>query len=161
MFVCVCVCVCMCLSVYTWVYVCLYWWLWLCVCLRACVISIVHGVWTGWSEWADCTASCHSSLDSTTSRLRSCSNPAPSSNPAGNKCPGKGTEKKKCDKLPNCPGTPVCLSIYLSVCLLLCFSPFCLPLSLTVCLPLCLYLSACMSDSMTECMCVVSDFTCR
>ncbi|CAL8316399.1 unnamed protein product [Arctogadus glacialis] len=68
------------------------------ICMKPCP---VHGVWTGWAEWADCTASCHSNRDSTRSRLRSCSNPAPSSD--GNKCLGEGTDRLKCDELPNCP----------------------------------------------------------
>ncbi|CAL8271243.1 unnamed protein product [Lota lota] len=70
------------------------------VCRNTCP---VHGVWSGWAAWTECSTTCHSSLDSIRSRWRSCSNPAPSSNPNGNNCQGDFRENKKCDELPNCP----------------------------------------------------------
>ncbi|KAK0154522.1 Properdin [Merluccius polli] len=64
----------------------------------------VHGVWTGWSAWGDCSASCHSSrASSVRTRLRSCSNPAPSAHPHAKQCPGASRDEKKCDEIPNCP----------------------------------------------------------
>ncbi|KAM9718974.1 properdin-like isoform 2-T2 [Menidia menidia] len=64
----------------------------------------VHGLWTGWSPWSECSSSCipPGKIPSRT-RRRSCTNPAPSSAPPGQACPGQPQEAGNCDFLPHCP----------------------------------------------------------
>uniref|UniRef100_A0A1A8MP22 Complement factor properdin n=3 Tax=Nothobranchius pienaari TaxID=704102 RepID=A0A1A8MP22_9TELE len=63
----------------------------------------VHGVWSGWSNWGECTASCiPQGRPPTRSRQRSCTNPAPSSNPLGRDCEGDNIQTENCDHLPPC-----------------------------------------------------------
>ena len=57
----------------------------------------VHGQWTAWSLWSDCSKTCSSG---TQSRGRTCSNPPPQH--AGKKCPGNSSEDRHCDLGP-CP----------------------------------------------------------
>ncbi|XP_056144219.1 properdin-like [Lampris incognitus] len=71
------------------------------VCKSTCP---VHGVWTGWSSWGQCSTSCiPEGRASVRTRHRSCSNPAPSSDPPGRSCPEATTEAEPCDHLPHCP----------------------------------------------------------
>ncbi|KAM6913523.1 properdin-like isoform 2-T2 [Lycodopsis pacificus] len=68
----------------------------------------VHGGWSRWSGWHDCSGSCISDvIVPSRVRHRSCSSPAPSNDtvPSGNSCPGDGFQIKDCSELPNCPGT--------------------------------------------------------
>ncbi|KAM4552083.1 properdin-like [Odontesthes bonariensis] len=64
----------------------------------------VHGFWSGWSNWGDCSASCISEGQKlpTRTRHRSCSNPAPSSSPPGQACPGQANDVGNCEFLPYC-----------------------------------------------------------
>ncbi|XP_041848471.1 properdin-like isoform X3 [Melanotaenia boesemani] len=69
----------------------------------------VHGIWSSWLGWSQCSGSCINNQDSgivmpTRMRQRSCSNPAPSNdtNPHGNTCPGDSFERQDCSELPNC-----------------------------------------------------------
>ncbi|XP_026179920.1 properdin-like isoform X2 [Mastacembelus armatus] len=68
----------------------------------------VHGGWTSWSSWSQCSGSCiddqHGKVPSRV-RNRSCSSPAPSSDtePPGDRCPGDGIQVQDCSELPNCP----------------------------------------------------------
>ncbi|XP_024120845.1 properdin [Oryzias melastigma] len=71
------------------------------VCQSSCP---VHGFWSGWSNWGDCSSSCH--LDSklaTRTRQRFCSNPSPSVNPPGQSCPDQNSQSEICNDLPFCP----------------------------------------------------------
>ncbi|XP_068191930.1 properdin-like isoform X2 [Antennarius striatus] len=65
----------------------------------------VDGVWTGWSSWSDCSPpSCVlQGQTSVRSHHRSCSNPAPSSNPPGIGCQGNDKEAETCNNVPPCP----------------------------------------------------------
>ncbi|XP_017285004.1 properdin [Kryptolebias marmoratus] len=64
----------------------------------------VHGFWTGWSNWGECSSSCvPQNQPSFRTRHRSCSNPAPSPNPRGQACEGEDTQRVNCDFLPHCP----------------------------------------------------------
>ncbi|KAF7653808.1 hypothetical protein LDENG_00078230 [Lucifuga dentata] len=70
----------------------------------------VHGGWSSWSHWSQCSASCIVEKGSdvivpTRVRHRSCTSPAPSSDtvPPGNSCPGDSSQVQKCSELPNCP----------------------------------------------------------
>ncbi|KAM6913524.1 properdin-like isoform 3-T3 [Lycodopsis pacificus] len=66
----------------------------------------VHGGWSRWSGWHDCSGSCISDvIVPSRVRHRSCSSPAPSNDtvPSGNSCPGDGFQIKDCSELPNCP----------------------------------------------------------
>ncbi|XP_031735765.1 properdin-like isoform X3 [Anarrhichthys ocellatus] len=66
----------------------------------------VHGGWSRWSGWRDCSGSCISDvIVPSRVRYRSCSSPAPSNDtvPSGNSCPGDGFQTKDCSELPNCP----------------------------------------------------------
>ncbi|XP_072219621.1 properdin-like [Leuresthes tenuis] len=71
------------------------------VCQSPCP---VHGFWSGWSNWGDCSASCISEGQKlpTRTRRRSCSNPAPSSSPPGQACPGQANEVSNCEFLAHC-----------------------------------------------------------
>ncbi|XP_075339247.1 properdin-like [Odontesthes bonariensis] len=71
------------------------------VCRSPCP---VHGFWSGWSNWGDCSASCISEGQKlpTRTRHRSCSNPAPSSSPPGQACPGQANDVGNCEFLPYC-----------------------------------------------------------
>ncbi|XP_041847336.1 properdin-like [Melanotaenia boesemani] len=64
----------------------------------------VHGVWTNWSNWSECSAACilQGEIPKRT-RRRSCTNPAPSSNPAGQPCNGEDSQVEDCTRLPYCP----------------------------------------------------------
>ncbi|XP_008432966.1 properdin [Poecilia reticulata] len=71
------------------------------VCSSPCP---VHGVWSGWSNWGDCSSSCiPPGRASLRTRHRSCSNPAPSLNPPGNECQGDNSQTEHCNHLPHCP----------------------------------------------------------
>ncbi|KAK5856858.1 hypothetical protein PBY51_008424 [Eleginops maclovinus] len=63
----------------------------------------VDGFWSGWSVWGECSSSCIPEGPAPVrARHRFCSNPAPSSSPPGNSCPGDGTETETCNHLPHC-----------------------------------------------------------
>uniref|UniRef100_A0A671W656 Properdin-like n=1 Tax=Sparus aurata TaxID=8175 RepID=A0A671W656_SPAAU len=71
----------------------------------------VHGVWSSWSCWSQCSGSCINDQSDdvivpSRKRHRSCSKPAPSSDtvPPGNRCPGDDVQVQDCSELPNCPG---------------------------------------------------------
>ncbi|XP_035990446.1 properdin [Fundulus heteroclitus] len=71
------------------------------VCKSPCP---VHGFWSGWSNWGDCSSSCIPPRgESFRTRHRSCSNPAPSLNPPGNGCQGDDSDRENCNHLPHCP----------------------------------------------------------
>ncbi|XP_037537865.1 properdin [Nematolebias whitei] len=71
------------------------------VCQSPCP---VHGFWSGWSNWGECSSSCiPQNQFSSRTRHRSCSNPTPSSNPRGHACEGEATQRENCDHLPYCP----------------------------------------------------------
>uniref|UniRef100_A0A3P9JS75 Complement factor properdin n=1 Tax=Oryzias latipes TaxID=8090 RepID=A0A3P9JS75_ORYLA len=71
------------------------------VCQSPCP---VHGIWSGWSNWGECSSSCHlESKPATKTRQRSCSNPSPSSNPPGQNCPDQNSQTERCNDLPVCP----------------------------------------------------------
>ncbi|PWA30115.1 hypothetical protein CCH79_00009766 [Gambusia affinis] len=71
------------------------------VCKSPCP---VHGVWSGWSNWGDCSSTCiPPGRASLRTRHRSCSNPAPSLNPPGNECQGDNSQTEHCNHLPHCP----------------------------------------------------------
>ncbi|MED6255477.1 hypothetical protein ATANTOWER_010375, partial [Ataeniobius toweri] len=71
------------------------------VCKSPCP---VHGFWSGWSNWGDCSSSCLlPNRGSVRTRHRSCSNPAPSLNPPGNGCQGDDSQNENCNHMPNCP----------------------------------------------------------
>ncbi|XP_074553123.1 properdin-like [Halichoeres trimaculatus] len=66
----------------------------------------VHGGWTAWSDWSQCSGSCISNQGAPVRmRTRTCSNPAPSFDtvPHGNGCPGDSSQEVVCSELPNCP----------------------------------------------------------
>ncbi|XP_028313917.1 properdin [Gouania willdenowi] len=66
----------------------------------------VHGFWTGWSAWSECSSSCiPEGQVPFRAKQRSCSNPAPSSNPPGQPCIGKPTHQEKCQKMTPCAVT--------------------------------------------------------
>lgn len=57
----------------------------------------IHGNWTAWSQWSDCSKTC---ANGTRSRNRTCSSPVPQF--GGRNCSGEVTEIKSCIKAP-CP----------------------------------------------------------
>lgn len=59
----------------------------------------VHGGWTSWSSWSQCSASCGVAVKS---RRRSCTNPAPQH--GGRVCVGLDHSEIYCHQLPPCPG---------------------------------------------------------
>ncbi|XP_047427289.1 properdin-like [Mugil cephalus] len=73
-----------------------------CTSLNACP---VHGGWSPWSSWSDCSGSCIDATTPTRERWRSCSDPAPSSDtePHGKSCPGDDSQTQSCSEIPNCP----------------------------------------------------------
>ncbi|XP_018516956.1 properdin [Lates calcarifer] len=73
------------------------------VCKSTCPVD---GFWSGWSSWGECSASCIPQGGAPTrTRHRSCSNPAPSSNPPGRGCQDDSRQKavENCNQLPHCP----------------------------------------------------------
>ncbi|KAJ0000663.1 hypothetical protein NQD34_005683 [Periophthalmus magnuspinnatus] len=64
----------------------------------------VHGGWSAWSEWFECSGSCISLHGATPirERLRSCSSPPPSVLPPGDDCPGDSLQTQQCTELPHC-----------------------------------------------------------
>ncbi|XP_034566850.1 properdin-like [Notolabrus celidotus] len=71
------------------------------ICQSPCPVD---GFWSGWSNWGECSSSCipQSSVPTRT-RQRTCSNPAPSSNPPGRSCEGEDKQADICNHLPHCP----------------------------------------------------------
>ncbi|KAL3986470.1 xylulokinase [Sarotherodon galilaeus] len=64
----------------------------------------VDGFWSGWSSWGECSGSCiPQGRAIRRTRQRSCSNPAPSSNPPGQNCQGDSHQTENCNHLPFCP----------------------------------------------------------
>lgn len=64
----------------------------------------VDGFWSGWSSWGECSSSCiPQGRAPVRTRHRSCSNPAPSSNPPGSGCNGDDRQTQNCLQLPHCP----------------------------------------------------------
>uniref|UniRef100_A0A3Q2PXK6 Properdin n=1 Tax=Fundulus heteroclitus TaxID=8078 RepID=A0A3Q2PXK6_FUNHE len=66
----------------------------------------VHGSWSTWTAWSQCSGSCISDTNvPSRERQRACSSPAPSTDtvPPGNQCPGDAFERQDCSELPNCP----------------------------------------------------------
>ncbi|XP_022081548.1 hemicentin-1-like isoform X2 [Acanthaster planci] len=57
----------------------------------------VHGQWSEWSPWSECSATCGDTL----SRFRGCNSPAPRF--GGNQCVGEGREVRWCNDRRNCP----------------------------------------------------------
>ncbi|XP_041634380.1 properdin [Cheilinus undulatus] len=71
------------------------------VCQSPCPVD---GLWTGWSNWGECSSSCiRQGSVPTRTRQRTCSNPAPSSNPRGVSCQGEDRQTENCNHLPRCP----------------------------------------------------------
>ncbi|XP_029014444.1 properdin-like [Betta splendens] len=63
----------------------------------------VDGFWSGWSGWSECSASCVSpSQIPSRTRFRFCTNPAPSSSPAGRACAGERQQVEQCQHLHHC-----------------------------------------------------------
>ncbi|KAL1021140.1 hypothetical protein UPYG_G00009320 [Umbra pygmaea] len=76
--------------------------------IQPCVVDQVcptNGGWSNWGNWQPCSRTCvgEDFPTPTQQRYRSCTNPAPSSVPPGDKCPGLGSDTKTCDDLPPCP----------------------------------------------------------
>lgn len=68
----------------------------------------VHGGWTSWSAWSQCSATCGVAVKS---RRRSCTNPAPQH--GGRVCVGVDHNEIYCHLLPPCPGKLNLGNIYL------------------------------------------------
>jgi hypothetical protein len=59
----------------------------------------VNGVWTDWSDWGSCGATCGEGVEH--KRIRSCTDPAPSC--YGDQCDGDSEIAENCNLTP-CPG---------------------------------------------------------
>ncbi|CAF90479.1 unnamed protein product [Tetraodon nigroviridis] len=71
------------------------------VCQGTCPVD---GLWSGWSQWGECSSSCNpQGRQATRSRHRSCTNPAPSASPPGRSCAGDQRQVQSCGLLPSCP----------------------------------------------------------
>ena len=68
----------------------------LSICLHP-LFPAVHGGWTRWSEWTECSTTCN---DGTQTRTRSCTNPEPMY--GGDDCEGEWVENRNCF-LKHCP----------------------------------------------------------
>ncbi|KAL6102345.1 cfp [Pungitius sinensis] len=69
-------------------------------CQRPCPVA---GVWSSWSSWAQCSSSCiPEGRAPIRNRRRTCSSPAPSTDPPGLGCRGDDSEDQNCDNLPHC-----------------------------------------------------------
>ncbi|XP_012675555.2 properdin isoform X2 [Clupea harengus] len=68
-------------------------------------ICPTHGSWSEWGPWNPCSGTCKKEGDNPPSqeRRRTCTNPAPSSEPAGRSCQGVDTDTQPCDFLRMCP----------------------------------------------------------
>ncbi|XP_052285147.1 SCO-spondin-like isoform X5 [Dreissena polymorpha] len=66
-----------------------------------CFISYCprDGVWTGWSQWSTCSATCGDGIET---RGRKCVNPVPSA-PLGKDCEGSVNETQACTNITDCP----------------------------------------------------------
>ena len=62
------------------------------------IISLVHGGWTNWGNWSECSVTCSGG---SRTRSRSCTDPAPLN--GGNDCGGGNLETIICEN-PHCPG---------------------------------------------------------
>ncbi|XP_030639761.1 properdin [Chanos chanos] len=63
-----------------------------------------HGGWSEWGNWEPCTGTCKTEGREPPQqrRSRTCTNPAPSSQPRGRHCEGSATEPRACQHLPFC-----------------------------------------------------------
>ncbi|XP_063064079.1 properdin-like [Engraulis encrasicolus] len=68
-------------------------------------ICPTHGGWAEWGAWGPCSGTCkkEGSVPPSRQRRRSCTNPPPSSAPAGLPCPGDDVQSQHCDYLDMCP----------------------------------------------------------
>ncbi|XP_020781472.1 properdin [Boleophthalmus pectinirostris] len=73
---------------------------------QACVLTTcpVHGGWSAWSDWSECSGSCVSLHDNAPTRVRrrSCSSPPPSKVPPGDSCTGDSVQTQQCSELRQC-----------------------------------------------------------
>ena len=65
-----------------------------------CFIEPVHGNWTTWSSWNDCSKTCGSGV---LQRTRNCSNPEPAF--GGDNCMGIDKQFVDCESGSLCPGS--------------------------------------------------------
>ncbi|XP_041955132.1 properdin-like [Alosa sapidissima] len=69
------------------------------------VVCPTHGSWSDWGTWSPCLGTCR--MEGATppprERRRTCTNPSPSSVPAGRPCQGPDTDTQDCYSLPICP----------------------------------------------------------
>ncbi|MBN3306631.1 PROP protein, partial [Amia calva] len=66
----------------------------------------IHGGWSAWGAWGKCSGSCiweQPRFVPTRTRIRTCTNPAPSLSPPGRPCGGQTEEQEDCSSLPFCP----------------------------------------------------------
>ncbi|XP_028850208.1 properdin-like [Denticeps clupeoides] len=76
--------------------------------VKTCDTEIVcptHGGWAHWGPWGTCSGHCKNEgmIPPSQSRTRTCTNPAPSSRPAGHPCQGPDAETQDCSWLHFCP----------------------------------------------------------
>ena len=58
----------------------------------------VHGGWTQWSRWSDCSVTCETGIRI---KMRSCTNPLPLH--GGMDCQGPNSKSMTCEALARCP----------------------------------------------------------
>lgn len=75
----------------------------------AMLSSLVHGGWSCWGVWEDCSKTCGDGIQR---RWRTCNNPLPAN--GGRPCPGTRSRSRKCNVTP-CPGKSNQHFIFISV----------------------------------------------
>lgn len=66
---------------------------------KLCIFFLVHGGWSMWGPWSECSVTCDTGV---VTRTRTCDSPRPLF--GGRECEGSATDTRDCTANKQCPG---------------------------------------------------------